>query len=273
VFKIGDFSRLCMVPVSALRYYDELGLLPPAAVDPVSGYRYYTAAQLHTVNRIAALKDLGLALDEIRAVLGEGLGVGELRGMLRLKRAEASRRVAEEQQRLERVEARLHLIEKEGKMPEQEVVVKSVPEVRGLGMRAKVAGPPGIAEFLGDGFAGLGMAGVALAGPPMVVYHDPEFSPESIDTEIVCPVAPGVKGPLATPAGRTLEPRTVPGGEVAVIVHVGPYETLGESYQTLAGWMGQHGYRGSGPPQEIYLSSPMEPGPPVTEIRFPVEKG
>ena len=248
-------------------------MLTPAAVDPASGYRYYTAAQLHTVNRIAALKDLGLALDEIRAVLGEGLGVGELRGMLRLKRAEASRRVAEEQQRLERVEARLHLIEKEGRMPEQEVVVKSVPEVRGLGMRAKVAGPPGIAEFLGDGFAGLGMAGVALAGPPMVVYHDPEFSPESIDTEIVCPVAPGVKGPLATPAGRTLEPRTVPGGEVAVIVHVGPYEALGESYQTLADWMSQHGYRGSGPPQEIYLSWPMEPGPPVTEIRFPVEKG
>ena len=145
MFKIGDFSRLCMVPVSALRYYADLGLLEPAAVDPASGYRYYSAAQLHLVNRIVALKELGLSLDEIRAVLGEGLGVGELRGMLRLKRAEAARRVAEEQERLERVEARLRLIEKEGRMPEQEVVVKTVPEVRGLGMREKVAGPPGIA--------------------------------------------------------------------------------------------------------------------------------
>ena len=74
--------------------------------------------------------------------------VGEFRGMLRLKRAEAAQRVAEEQERLERVEARLHLIEKEGRMPEQEVVVKSVPEVRGLGMRDKVAGPPGIGGVL-----------------------------------------------------------------------------------------------------------------------------
>ena len=103
MFKIGDFSRLCMVPVSALRYYAELGLLEPAAVDPSSGYRYYAAAQLRLVNRIVALKELGLALDEIRAVLSESLGAGESRGMLRLKQAEASRRVAEEQQRLERV--------------------------------------------------------------------------------------------------------------------------------------------------------------------------
>ena len=272
MFKIGDFSRLCMVSVSALRYYADLGLLEPAAVDPSSGYRYYTAAQLRLVNRIVALKELGLSLEEIRSVLREGLGVAELRGMLRLKRAEASRRVAEEQERLERVEARLRLIEKEGKMPEQEVAVKQVSELRGLGMRDRVAGPPALAQFFGDGFAALGGAGVALAGPPVTVYHDPEFSPESIDVEVVYPVPPGVKGPLPTPAGRALEARTVPGGEVAVLVHVGPYATLGEAYQALAGWIGQHGYRVSGPPREIYLSSPQDPGPPVTEIRFPVER-
>ena len=32
-----------------------------------------------------------------------------------------------------------------------------------------------------------------------------------------------------------------------MIVHVGPYETLGESYQALADWIGQHGYRVAGP--------------------------
>lgn len=272
MFKIGDFSRLCMVPVSALRYYADLGLLAPAVIDPSSGYRYYSAAQLRTVNRIVALKDLGLSLEEIGAVLGEGLGSDELRGMLRLKRAEAGRRLADEQERLERVEARLRLIEREGGMPEQEVVVKAAEAMHGLGVREKVAGPPGIAELFGDGFAGLGMAGVALAGPPVTVYHDPEFSPESIDVELVYPVTPGAKAPVATPGGRTLEARTVPGGEVAVLIHVGPYETLGESYQALANWIGEHGYRVSGPPREIYLSSPMDPGPPVTEIRMPVEK-
>src|SRR5512137_2728388 len=103
MFKIGDFSRLCRVPVSALRYYADLGLLEPAAVDPASGYRFYAAAQLTRVNRIVALKDLGLTLEEIRTVLDQGLGGDELRGMLRLKRAEAGRRLAEEQERLARV--------------------------------------------------------------------------------------------------------------------------------------------------------------------------
>ncbi|MBM3696311.1 MAG: MerR family transcriptional regulator [Actinobacteria bacterium] len=272
MFKIGDFSRLCRVPVSALRYYADLGLLEPAAVEPASGYRYYDAAQLRLVNRIVALKDLGLTLEEVRAVLAEGLSREELRGMLRLKRAEATRRVAEEQERLERVEARLRLIEKEGKMPEQEVVVKAVSEVRGLGMREKVAGTAAIGEFIGDGFAGLGMAGLAPAGPPLTIYHDPEFTPESIDVEMVCPVPAGVTGPVMTPGGRRLEMCSVPAGEVAVLVHVGPYETIGEAYQALAEWVGQHGYRVSGPPQEIYLTSPQDPGPPVTEIRFPVDR-
>lgn len=273
MFRIGDFSRLCMVPVSSLRYYADLGLLEPAAVDPCSGYRYYTAAQLRVVNRIVALKELGLTLEEIRAVLGQGLAVGELRGMLRLKRAEADRRLTEEKERLARVEARLRLIEREGRMPEQEVVVKTIPEVRGLGMREKVAGPQGIARLFGDGFAGLTMAGVTLVGPPVSVYHDPEFSPESIDVELIYPVASAAKGALATPGGRTLGPRAVPGGEAAVIVHVGPYDTLGEAYQALADWVGEHGYRPSGPPQEVYLTSPAEAGPPVTEIRMPVERG
>jgi effector-binding domain-containing protein len=199
--------------------------------------------------------------------------VEELRGMLRLKRSEAGRRLEEERGRLERVEARLRLIDKEGRMPEQEVVVKAVPEVRGLGMRQKVAGMVGMGELIGDGFAGLGMAGLNLAGPPMTIYHDPEFSPESIDVELACPVLPGAKGPLPTPAGPILEPRTVPGGEVAVIVPVGPYKTVGDSYQALAQWIGRHGYGMSGPPCEIYLTSPTDPGPPVAEIRWPVEKG
>jgi DNA-binding transcriptional MerR regulator len=62
VFKIGDFSRLSLVSVKALRYYDELGLLKPARVDEFTGYRYYSASQLTRLNRILAMKDMGLSL-------------------------------------------------------------------------------------------------------------------------------------------------------------------------------------------------------------------
>jgi len=55
MFKIGDFSKLSLVSVKALRYYDELGLLRPARVDEFTGYRYYSASQLGRLHRILAL--------------------------------------------------------------------------------------------------------------------------------------------------------------------------------------------------------------------------
>jgi DNA-binding transcriptional MerR regulator/predicted transcriptional regulator YdeE len=269
VFRIGEFSRFSMVTASALRYYAEIGLLEPAGVDPVTGYRYYSADQLPAVNRILALKDLGLSLEEISSILTESLGPEELRGMLRLKQTEIGRRVAEESHRLERVEARLRLIEQEGRMPEQEVIVKHVERVGGIGVREKVPGPPGISQLIGDVVAGAMERGMEFTGAPVTVYHDPEFDPASIDVEIVVPVAES-GSPVPTPAGRLLREREVPGGEVAVIIHVGPYETISESYQALAAWVEEHGFRIAGPPHEIYLTGPDEPGPPVTEVRIPV---
>lgn len=272
MYRIGEFSKLCLVPVSAIRYWADIGLLQPGWVDPDSGYRYYSADQLPRLNRVLALKDLGLSLDEIKAVLDEGLSPAELRGMLRLKRAEIGSRLEEEQARLERVEVRLRLIEKEGVMPDTEVVLKQVEPIAGLAMRGVLPATDAFAEFIGDGFAALGSGGVQVAGPPMAIYHDEEFTGTDIDVEMVYPVGAAVKGPLATPAGRKLESRTVPAGTCGVIVHTGPYERLHEAYQTLAAWVDSQGYRVCGPPQERYLSGPDEPGPNVTEIRMPVEK-
>ena len=110
MYRIGEFSKICRVPVSALRYYSDIGLLPPVAIDPDSNYRYYDAAQLPRLNRILALKDLGLSLEEIGLILNDELSAAELRGMLRLKQAEMGQAVAEQQAQLARVESRLRLI-------------------------------------------------------------------------------------------------------------------------------------------------------------------
>lgn len=270
MFRIGEFSRLSMVPVSALRYYDTIGLLTPAVVDEATGYRYYEAAQLPVLNRILALKDLGFSLDEIGDVLAEHLGPAELRGMLVLKRTEIGRRVAEDQARLARVEARLHLIEKEGAMPDKEVVVKTLDPLHGLAAREVVPSTEGLGGLIQDAIAGVFHAGLQLSAGPVVIYHDLEFTPDAIDTEVVCPVGAYDGGPLETPAGRKLVMQTVEGGLAAVIVHVGPYEELAGTYQALGAWIEQHGYRIAGPVQETYLTGPDEPGPPVTEIRMPI---
>ncbi|MDN9927223.1 MerR family DNA-binding transcriptional regulator, partial [Clostridioides difficile] len=52
MFKIGEFSKLTQVSTRMLRYYDETGLLKPAKIDSLTGYRMYSAEQISTLNRI-----------------------------------------------------------------------------------------------------------------------------------------------------------------------------------------------------------------------------
>ena len=66
---IGDFSRMTHLSVTALRHYHEVGLLQPAEIDPDSGYRFYAPEQVQTAQVIRRFKDLGMPLDEIKAVL------------------------------------------------------------------------------------------------------------------------------------------------------------------------------------------------------------
>jgi serine/threonine protein phosphatase PrpC len=67
---IGAFARAARLTPKALRLYDELGLLPPAAVDPESAYRLYDPEQLDRARLIARLRGIGMPLAEIRTVTG-----------------------------------------------------------------------------------------------------------------------------------------------------------------------------------------------------------
>ncbi len=94
--KIGDFARLGQVTVQTLRHYDDLGLLKPIEVDALTGYRYYTFEQLPRLNRVLALKDFGLSLEQIAQLLAKDLPVAEMRGMLKLKQSELREQVHEQ---------------------------------------------------------------------------------------------------------------------------------------------------------------------------------
>src|SRR6187401_3506312 len=86
--RIGEFARLGYVSVSALRFYDDAGLLKPAELDAWTGYRYYSYDQLGMLHRLLALKDLGLSLEEIRQLLGSELPAEKIREMLVQKQVE-----------------------------------------------------------------------------------------------------------------------------------------------------------------------------------------
>ncbi|WP_051162967.1 MerR family transcriptional regulator [Nocardia brevicatena] len=96
---IGAFARSSGLTSSALRFYADSGLLSPAEVDQVSGYRYYAVAQVDRAVTIRRLREIGMPLDAIAQVLDSDAAtaadlidghVAELAG-----RAHRARRTAE----------------------------------------------------------------------------------------------------------------------------------------------------------------------------------
>lgn len=82
LYSIGDTSRQSGLSISALRFYDRVGLLIPAWVDPVSAYRWYSVEQLQTAELIAVLRGIGLALPEISLILTQAQDTRVLREVL-----------------------------------------------------------------------------------------------------------------------------------------------------------------------------------------------
>jgi DNA-binding transcriptional MerR regulator len=271
MFKIGEFSKLSKVSVKALRHYDDLGLLAPAAVDRFTSYRYYTADQLPRLNRILALKDLGLSLEEIRRLLAEGLPAAELRGMLRIKQAELERHLAEEHARLGRVAARLQQIEAEDAMPTHEVIVKEVPALRVASVRAIIPTFSAQGPLWDDLAAYLVQHGLRPNAACLTIYHDEEYRERDVDAEVCEPV----DAPLGAAGHVTVY--DLPACKVAATVHHGSYDGLNSAYGALMGWIGANGYRIAGPNREIYLRNHADhgvgPEDLVTEVQFPVEQG
>ena len=66
---IGQFSRMTSLSPTTLRHYHAVGLLEPAAVDPATGYRHYTTAQIADAHVVRRLRDLEMPIEEVRSVL------------------------------------------------------------------------------------------------------------------------------------------------------------------------------------------------------------
>ncbi len=270
MFKIGEFSRLSQVPVKTLRYYDEIHLLKPAKVDEFTGYRYYSAEQLYRLNRILALKDLGLSLAQIGELLDGDLPVEQMRGMLRIKQAEVKGRVEEEQARLARVEWRLKQMEQEGIMSTQEVLIKNVPALKVASVRDVIPTYGDISQLYGELFKYVGRRRARPSGPALSIYYDEGYRETDIDVEAAVPVSKDL------PDGDRVKVRELPAvEEMACIVHRGSYDSMGEPYQRLLTWIEDNGYRICGPNREVYIKGPgllTKPSKYVTELQIPVEK-
>jgi len=257
MFTIGDFARYGRVSVRMLHHYDAIGLLKPAHVDPVTGYRSYDARQLAVLNRIVALKDLGFSLAEVHSTVDGSVGVDELRGMLMLRRSQLHAQLDADAARLARVEARLRIIESEGTMSTTEVIVKEIPAVRIAELSAVASGyePADITPVIGplyDELVGQLMCRDArFSGPNIAWYEDAGAGDGSVI------VHAGVQLAHDAPAEIGATMVDLPAVTAATILHHGAMDGVMPSVQALARWIDANGYRSTGFAREVYLECPQ----------------
>jgi len=270
MFTIGDFARHGRVSVRMLRYYDATGLLRPAQVDPASGNRSYEAVQPARVNRIIALKTLGLTVDKVHAMLDEHVSTEQLRGMLRLRQAGLQSAIAAYSSRLAQVEARLRIIELEGAMPVDDIQVKRIPAVRVAELTATAARlepgsiNPVIQPLFRELSERLSQAGLTPAGPATSYYEDvPDGDGVIVHAALPVDAAPG--------SAHGFEITDLPEiTQAATIMHRGPMDNVMATIQTLARWIDENGYRSSGHVRELTLECPDDPDKWVTELQEPI---
>lgn len=273
---IGDFARLGGVSVRMLRHYDATGLLVPARIDAASGYRYYAVGQLTRLDRLLALKDLGFTLDRVRTILDDEVSSEELRGMLRLRRAELAEQIDADRQRLARVEARLRSIESESAMnplSDKDYEITSVTGHRLLALSATADGQPTVGAVVGPLFGRLGealaTAGSTPSGPTVATYDfaDDDTVRVTAGFPWEAPAADGV--PVEGAEVVDLPPLP----QCARYVYRGSMAGIGDAWQQLVRRVDADGWVLDGVCREVYLSTPFDdPDAWVTELQQPVRR-
>lgn len=70
LLSIGEVAKIRNVNVQSLRYYEKLGILIPAYINPETGYRYYSLEQIMILDTIILCVDLGIPLKDLKKLCG-----------------------------------------------------------------------------------------------------------------------------------------------------------------------------------------------------------
>jgi DNA-binding transcriptional MerR regulator len=276
MFRIGEFSRIARVSGRLLRYYDGIGLLSPRRIDPATGYRYYAADQLTRLNRILALKDLGLSLEQVAGMIDDKISTDEIRGMLMLRKAQLERSLSEEAARLRHIESRLQQIDEEGALSNYDVVVKSAPTQPYLAIRRTFPTMEDAIATVGDVARAVTARIPDSIRDPLVVVAYSDFEEEDLDLEIGFALTRPTNRAVALPDRSEMAMTELPGVDsLATVARRGPKHQSHLAFGALGLWMDANGYAMAGPSREVFLELPLQiPDQEdiVMEIQFPVTK-
>ena len=266
MLQIGEFSKICQVSVKTLRHYDKLGLLVPAKIDHLTGYRYYQIEQIDTMNYIQRLKRYGFSLDEIIHIIA----LSDQREISQLLRKQQEKLRMEQRDMaiiLNELQTHISVFERTGDVMTYQkaysVEIKKSPSMNVLSARAKM-GVDEFGKYYGTLFERVPKERVTPTGLNGARYYDEEFNRESSDIEVFIGIREKEK------ADSIMEPC-----ECAMTVHHGGYSTLSEAYGAVVSWIMENGYEIAGAPFDLYIMTQFDSLSAEdweTEVYFPIRK-
>ncbi|MEO0564642.1 MAG: MerR family transcriptional regulator, partial [Chloroflexota bacterium] len=242
--------------------------------DPQTGYRYYSARQLPRLNRILALKELGLSLDQIGRMLEDEISPDELRGMLMMKKAQIEQMLHEEMARMRYIETRISQIDLEGNIENYEIVLKEVPAKKYLSLRSLCEPRMGIQLARRIHHLLPRTLGSNVTGQFTSVLYSDEFSDEQYDLSMGFQLDADLDDDYAITVDEThmMTVSQLPAEmHMLTITRVGHPRLGTDTYAALGTWAEANGYELTGNLREVYINfaPPDRIQEMVVEIQYP----
>ncbi len=265
---IGQFARRSLLSPKALRLYDHQGLLVPAEVNPVNGYRRYRESQLADARLIARLRKLDMPLADVATVMAAP----------RERRSDGlvaywetvERRMASQRDLL--MYLLIDLAGKERNYDMFEIEEREIPEQTVLTEQRHTT-VSGLTDWLDDCMPRLHTVAATnggVTGAAFIIYHG-EVSEESDGPVEVCvPIDPAQHEAMGAPT------RVEPAHREAytrIRKSMVEYPQILTAYDAVEQWIPKHGKQMVGSPREVYFADFMNAGPEdeVVDIAFPIE--
>ena len=271
MFRIGEFSRLVRVSPRMLRHYEKCGLLYPADIDRLTGYRQYSAGQIPLLAKIVTLRDMGFSIEEIGDILPHFDDHAYMDKVLRAQIASVRSTIGAEQEKLELLMQMSDTVRKERNIMVFEVKLEKLPAVRVLSLRGIIP------HYRDEGllWEKLGMYiaenKIPCSSDGYSTYYDEEYKESDPDVEIAIPV-----DVLGESKGEFIYKEYPEVSQAATVRFSGPfdggYDTASEK---LATWMEENWYTFAGHLRGHVITSPDENSSPenwLTELQAPVTK-
>ena len=245
MYKIGAFSNITQLTVKALRYYHDEGLLDPKEIDKITNYRLYTADQIPLARAIKLLRVCEFSIKEIKEIIHECDDLEDLPYFMDEKIGKINTDIQ-------------HLFNAKQRLEEERNKRKVVMNLNKYKINVKtfntidVISTKYIGRYdeCGPYFGKLHKHAKGNAkGIPFNLYYDLEFK-EDASIEVCLPVKKKMDGT------NEILCKNLPEVKGISVVHIGPYDTIGEAYQSLIDYALKNNHELELPMRETYLKGP-----------------